>query len=198
MIPEFQSYIRQTVTVFGCESTGKTTLSKNLARKHNGHWIFEYARPLLEKRENVINDDVMTDIWKGQAALQRQTKFWHDKPWVFQDTDLFSTVGYWEFWKPGTCPEDLIADALALKSDLYIIPQSNIPFEPDPLRYGGDKRESDDQYWINLCKKYDLNYKVLEGGNFYGRLSDCETILEDHWLKNVKLSYTRMHNGELT
>jgi HTH-type transcriptional repressor of NAD biosynthesis genes len=198
MLPEFQPYVRQTVTVFGCESTGKTTLSKGLASKHSGHWIFEYARPLLEKRENVVDDKSMTDIWHGQAALQKQTRHWLDKPWVFQDTDLFSTVGYWEFWKPGQCPQGLIDEALRLKSDLYIIPQSNIPFEPDPLRYGGDRRESDDQYWIRLCEQYGLNYVVLKESNYYSRMQECEIVLEEHWMKNVHLAYTRMYNGELT
>lgn len=196
MIPEFQRHLRQTVTVFGCESTGKTTLSRELAARFNGHWIFEYARPLLEKRENVINDDVMTDIWHGQAALQRQTNHWTDKPWVFQDTDLFSTVGYWEFWKPGQCPQGLIDDALNLKSDLYIITKSNIPFEADPLRYGGDKRESDDQYWIDLCEKYGLNYVVLDTGSRYGRVETCRDILDDQW--GNRLNYSRTYNGELT
>jgi NadR type nicotinamide-nucleotide adenylyltransferase len=198
IIPEFQQYLRQRVTIFGCESTGKTTLSKNLATKQNAHWTFEYARPLLEKRENVINDDVMTDIWHGQAALQRQTDRWIDKAWVIQDTDLFSTVGYWEFWKPGECPEGLIKDAIDLKSDLYIITQSNIPFEVDPLRYGGDKRESDDKYWIDLCEQYGLNYVVLESGSIYSRIQEAEQILEDHWLKNVNLQFHRTYNGELT
>jgi NadR type nicotinamide-nucleotide adenylyltransferase len=171
LLPEFQPFVRQTVTIFGAESTGKTTLSKELARALNGHYLMEWARPYLEHVRNEITVDTMTDIWKGQAALQRSSYWLEDKPFIFQDTDLFSTVGYWNFWMPDTLPKGLIRDAKLLKSDLYIITQSNIPFEADPLRYGGDKRESDDQYWIDLCEQYELPYVVLTSDDKVARLS---------------------------
>jgi hypothetical protein len=40
IVPEFQKVIRKRVTLFGAESTGKTTLSKDLATLANGHWLF--------------------------------------------------------------------------------------------------------------------------------------------------------------
>jgi NadR type nicotinamide-nucleotide adenylyltransferase len=165
VMPEFQPSLMKTVTFIGAESTGKTTLSKWTARGWWGHWLPEWARPYLEHAENVITVESMTEIWKGQRALQEQGQTFRDKPFVIQDTDLFSTVGYWEFWSPDTVPAGLVNDAKRLKSDLYIITQSNIPFEVDPLRYGGDKRESDDQYWINLCHKYDLPFVVIKGNS---------------------------------
>ncbi len=177
MIPEFQQYLRTTVTIFGAESTGKTTLSKQLAAKLNGYWLFEYARPYLERTVNEITVRSMTAIWRGQAALQRQAANLPDKPFVIQDTDLFSTVGYWQFphWQPviGSCPEDLCNEAVSLKSDLYIITRSNIPFEVDPLRYGGTVREGSDEYWIDVCKQYQLPYMVLESSDPEARLHEA-------------------------
>lgn len=166
IIPEFQPYMRTRITVFGAESTGKTTLSRELAQELNATWIFEYARPYLEETVNEITRDSMTAIWRGQRALQNQARQISTSPYIIQDTDLFSTVGYWQFphWQPtiGPCPDDLIRDALLDRSDLYIVTKSNIPFEPDPLRYGGDQREGSDDYWIGICKKYDLPYVVIE------------------------------------
>lgn len=165
ILPEFQRYLTTTVTVFGAESTGKTTLSRQLAEKLGGQWVFEYARPYLENTLNEITPRSMKNIWIGQAALQRHVQNLGGKPYVIQDTDLFSTVGYWQFphWRNqiGKCPSGLIKDAKRLKSDLYIITASNIPFEPDPLRYGGDVREGSDEYWINVCKHYGLPYIIL-------------------------------------
>jgi hypothetical protein len=44
----------------------------------------------------------MTAIWKGQLALQRQAfESTVDAPFIVQDTDLFSTVGYWDNWAGG-------------------------------------------------------------------------------------------------
>jgi len=166
MLPQFSWNLTGTVTIFGAESTGKTTLAKKLSRTVDSHFVFEYARPYLENTVNEITVSSMTDIWKGQLAVQAAAKWWKPEPWIIQDTDLYSTVGYWEFphWQEtlGEPPSGLIRDAKMNKSDLYLITKSNIPFEPDPLRYGGDVREGSDEYWINIAEKYDLNYKVLE------------------------------------
>ncbi len=183
VIPEFRSYLRTTVTVFGAESTGKTTLSKQLAKELDGQWLFEYARPYLEQTVNEITPRSMTAIWKGQAALQSQSELFADVPYVVQDTDLYSTVGYWEFshWQPviDTCPKGLIEDAARLRSDIYLVTRSNIPFEQDPLRYGGDHREGSDEYWIGICEKYNLPYVILEAADFTERLQQATKAVCD-------------------
>lgn len=177
ILPEFQHFERTTVTVFGAESTGKTTLSKALAKKLPAHWLFEYARPYLENTINEITPRSMTAIWKGQYALQKHVDLLPGKPFTIQDTDLYSTVGYWQFphWQNaiGECPKGLVEDARTLQSDLYIITKSNIPFEKDPLRYGGDVREGSDEYWIALCERYELPYVVLEGQTLEDRVDEA-------------------------
>jgi nicotinamide riboside kinase len=124
----------------------------------------------------------MNSIWRGQAALQRQVAHLDPKALVIQDTDLFSTIGYWRLpnWKNllGEVPDRLVADALQLKSDLYIVTPSNIPFEADSLRYGGDKRESDDQYWIDLLTQYRLPYIVLKSSARLERVFDATQAIE--------------------
>lgn len=193
----FQPFLRQTVTVFGAESTGKTTLSKQLSYEMNGHWLFEWARPYLETAENVITKESMTDIWHGQTAIQAAGRRMQDKPWVIQDTDLFSTIGYWEqpHWLDllGPVPEGLIRDAIRFKSNLYLITKSNIPFEVDPLRYGGDKRESDDEYWIGIAEKYGLNYKVISYPDREHRLTQAINCMSEHFDKVAeRITYDRM------
>lgn len=196
IIPEFRKYISTTVTVFGAESTGKTTLAKALAHTLKSEWLFEYARPYLENTENVITTASMTAIWNGQKALQQQARNIRTTPYIVQDTDLFSTVGYWQFphWQSrlGSCPEALVADALALQSDLYIVTRSNIAFEPDPLRYGGDKREGSDEYWIALLEKYHLPYIVLDDSDMNKRIDTAaQAIKTVADAKAKKLFYDR-------
>ena len=36
-----------------------------------------------------------------------------------------------------------------------------IPFEQDPLRYGGDVRESKTQFWVDLLEEFGCNYYVV-------------------------------------
>jgi HTH-type transcriptional repressor of NAD biosynthesis genes len=196
--PEFQPYLRQTVTVFGAESTGKTTLSKRLSYEVNGHWLFEWARPYLETAGNVINVDSMTAIWRGQAAIQRHGQRLEDKPWVVQDTDLFSTIGYWELpeWREalGEVPGGLVKDAVDLKSDLYLILKSNIPFEKDPLRYKSDEgvREGSDEFWIGIAEKYALNYKVVSASEIDLRTTQALDMMSEVFDKKAaRITYDR-------
>lgn len=190
VLPEFQPTLRQRVTIFGAESCGKTTLTKEIAPLMNGHWLFEYARPYLETVITEANDESMHAIWRGQRALQLASQEFLNRPFIFQDTDLFSTVGYWDF-SLGDTPQQLVADALADQSDLYIICPSNIPFEPDPIRFGGDRRESDDQFWIDLCEKHGLNYMVLTESGRDERRNEARAAIEAHYDKNVHIGYKR-------
>lgn len=196
ILPEFQQYLRTRITVFGAESTGKTFLSRLLAKDLDASWIFEYARPYLENTKNEITVQSMRGIWQGQKALQKHICKVSSSAVVIQDTDLFSTIGYWQFphWTPhiGLCPDQLIRDAINLKSDLYIVTKSNIPFVKDPLRYGGDKREGSDEYWINICEKYELPYVVLESSELDKRLIEAKThIMKLSEAKLSKLTYNR-------
>lgn len=161
ILPQFQRYLRKRVTIFGAESVGKTTTAKALAALLPGTYFFEWARPYLESVGPELGQDKMTHIVSGQYALQRLFHTRENVEYVIQDTDLYSTLGYWETWDKESVPKGLSALAWHMKSDLYIILASNVPFQPDPLRYGIDKRETDDAYWINLCQRENLPYLVV-------------------------------------
>lgn len=194
IIPEFRNMFTLRVTLFGAESTGKTTMTKRMAEVYNAPWIFEWARPYLESLDDqTITTEVMTDIWHGQFALQEHMSSDTRSPLLFQDTDLFSTVGYWDLWNMDT-PDKLRSDAMTTESDLYLITKSNIPFEPDPLRYGGDKRESDDQYWIDLCERENLNYRVLTAVREGDRVEEAMQHIQELLDLYVNFKYTRRHN----
>lgn len=177
ILPEFQRLLKVRVVVFGAESTGKTTLSRDLAKALHGDWLFEYARPYLENTVNEITVRSMKAIWRGQRALQLQADALVGKPFIIEDTDLFSTVGYWQFphWRTriGMVPKRLVDDAQALRADLYVVTKSNIPFEADPLRYGGDTREGSDDYWEDVCKSQHLRYVVLSSSDREARLEEA-------------------------
>lgn len=198
IIPEFQLYLRTRVTIFGAESTGKTTLSRELAEALDTTWLFEYARPYLEETVNEITPRSMNAIWHGQRALQEHAGEISPSPYIVQDTDLFSTVGYWQFphWQSdiGACPQALIDDALRLKSDLYIVTKSNIPFEVDPLRYGGDQREGSDEYWINICRQYNLPYVILAASDHEKRLESAMALAEKSARKRVASLFYDRHD----
>lgn len=198
ILPEFQPQLRQKITIFGAESTGKTTLTRGVAASLDMPYLFEYARPYLEHGTNEISTQTMTEIWQGQLALQKQESIYLDKPVVFQDTDLFSTVGYWEMspWSiagQNKVPSKIIDDAYSVESDLYIVLLSNIDYEPDPLRYGGDHREITDEKWIDFCERYGLNYVILDTPFRPARKEKVWGLAEKlFWEQAEKLSYQRI------
>ena len=182
ILPEFQKHIRKTVTIFGAESCGKTTMTRALSKELNGHFIPEWAREYLETVGAEVTDERMRAIVEGQAALQKTAKNdLFNKPFIFQDTDLFSTLGYYRLWGGGTDRDIDLCEYLAkqLKSDFYIVMNDQIPFEADPLRYGGDKRESGMQFWIDILEEFKLPYYVVPLGNPYQQTNAaCRAVIE--------------------
>jgi HTH-type transcriptional regulator, transcriptional repressor of NAD biosynthesis genes len=200
LMPEFQDVLRQRVTIFGAESAGKTTLAESLTwGEPRALWFPEWARPYLETVGSEITVEKMTDIWQGQRAFQSHV--WdvsEDYAFIVQDTDLFSTVGYWALNSEtlGPVPQGLIDDAIKFQSDLYILPQAALtPFEVDPLRYGGDQREADDSYWVSLCERYGLNYVVLDSVGVGGRAYEAKEII-DVRLQAVRESVSYKRQGK--
>ncbi|MGA3487750.1 AAA family ATPase [Micromonosporaceae bacterium DT55] len=194
LLPEFQPVVRRRITLFGAECVGKTTLSRKLASLLGGHWLFEYARPYLEAPGigPEVTEAKMATIWRGQKAIQAAADVEAcDKPFIVQDTDLFTTVGYWDMWG-GNTPDGLVADAVATAADLYLIPSATIAFEADPLRYGGDSRESADAYWIDLCERHGLNYLVLDSPTLDARIRAGLAAIRRDFADNWKLDYPRV------
>lgn len=162
IMPSFRRIMLTTVTLFGQESTGKTTLASRLAAVFNTSFIPEFARPYLEALEDKsITDARMDDIHRGQVALQMTGQKFSKGCVIFQDTDLYSTVGYYDIYG-GTPDQMLEFDAAIFKSDLYVVMNDEIPFERDPLRYGGHQRESTKQFWIDLLERNNCHYIVVK------------------------------------
>jgi len=199
MIPEFQRHLRPRVTVFGAESVGKTTLSKSMLDVHRkALWLPEYARPYLETvGGHPLTREKMLNIMIGQYSLQwnaHKIASQERKNVIIQDTDLFSTVGYWRMHEDefGPVPNELIIRAKEFKSDLYLVPLSNIPFEEDQLRYGGDKREGSDEFWVDILKEFNLPYQVLPSPEYWRRETESYQAIEELMIdRYVNLQYER-------
>ena len=179
MIPEFRRRLQKRVTIFGAESTGKTLLTEWL--EYSAHIETrtimrsgiapEWARPYLETAGSDLTEKKMYAIFDAQRAMERVIQEKAANPLTIMDTDAWSTIGYWEAWKKRPAPARW--GKFALKSDLYIITPSNIPFEADELRYGGSEREFNDQYWIDFAERNNLPYVVLKSDDRWGRVQEA-------------------------
>ena len=82
------------VVLFGPESTGKTTLAKQLAAHFKSDWVPEYAREYLQQKwdetKEICTKEDLPVIAAGQMALENQKASTTDTI-LFCDTDLLVT-----------------------------------------------------------------------------------------------------------
>ena len=192
ILPEFRRHVVKTVTVFGAESTGKTTLSKAM----NGDHVTEWARPYLESLASPeTTDERMGVIVTGQYASQMTARAAVRSPIIVQDTDLLSTIGYYRVYTDRWADNDdywrCVAAFNRTKSDLYIVLRSDIPYTPDPLRYGGDHRESSDQFWLDLLNEFGCTYRVFQTSDQDSRLQSANTLATQLFLNQPIWSFVR-------
>lgn len=179
LAPLLQYEYCKRVTIFGAESCGKTTMAKRLAADIEGGGTFvpEWARGYLETVGSEITEEKMLTIVRAQTALQDMAvTHKRNKPFIIQDTDLLSTIGYYNIMG-FEVPDELQWNFEDSFSNLYIVMNSQIPFESDPLRYGVDKRESTDQFWIDLLEKNNCRYHVVTNTDHELQYQEIRTVM---------------------
>ncbi|SEF74341.1 DUF4301 family protein [Flavobacterium urumqiense] len=132
------------IALFGPESTGKTTLAKQLAAYYKTEWVPEFARDYLQekwdKNQDICNIDDMLPIAYGQTKLENECLFLANK-YLFCDTNLMVTKVFSEVYY-GYCDPLLDQAAREHKYDLFFLTDIDVPWEKDDLRDQAEGRES--------------------------------------------------------
>lgn len=168
------------VVVFGPESTGKTTLSMELANHYNTVWVPEYARTYLQKKwdatRKICEPEDLLPIAEGQMklenALARETS-----SVLICDTDLLETKVYSEAYYLGYCDPILEKYALENTYDLYFLTYIDTPWELDDLRDKPNERESMFQAFESALITNNRPYVLLKG-NKKERLETAVTYID--------------------
>lgn len=137
------------IVVIGPESTGKSTLCKQLAEHYNTIWVEEFAREYLLKNGKDYSYENLLDVAKGQveneelgirnweAANHKQSagpsgQTTNDKP-VFIDTDMYVMKVWCEFVFE-KCHHWILNRIAERKYDLYLLCNIDLPWIKDELR----------------------------------------------------------------
>ena len=154
------------VVLFGPESTGKTTLSRHLARHYNTVWAPEFAREYLQKKWNnerkTCEADDLIPIALGQMKLENKLAKKADKILIC-DTDLLETKVYSEEFYGGFVDKKLDKAANENTYDLYLLTYIDTPFEEDDLRDRPELRLEMFNAFENALKKHNRPYILLKG-----------------------------------
>lgn len=154
------------VVLYGPESTGKTTLSRQLARHYNSVWVPEYAREYLQKKWNdqrkTCEPHDLLPIAKGQIRLENELAQKTDSVLIC-DTDLLETKVYSEAYYAGTCDPILHKYAVENSYDLYFLTYIDVPWEKDDLRDKPREREYMFKAFETALITYNKPYILLKG-----------------------------------
>lgn len=160
-----------TVAVLGAESTGKTTLCRDLAAHFDSLWVSEYMRTYLQAK---WDDEQLTCTWddllpiaQGQIALENKlakqvTQMSDKNRYLFCDTSLFELMVY-SHWYYGDCPAALEQAALAHHYDLILLTEVDIPWVADDLRDSPHQRDEISAYFASQLSKHQKPFQRISG-----------------------------------
>ena len=154
------------VVLFGPESSGKTTLSRELANYYNTYWVEEYAREYLQnkwnKEKRICELKDIIPIAAGQIKLENEFSK-KTSNLLICDTDLLETKIYSETYYNGFCDPVLTACELENKYDLYILTDIDTPWVKDDLRDRPNNRKEMFFAFKEALIKYNRPYIQVSG-----------------------------------
>lgn len=166
------------IAIVGPESTGKSTITQQLAQHYNTLWVPEYARYYCAALTEPCNLQDETNMFHGQVALEESILAIAQKELVFCDT-TFLTVKIWSDEVFGETPAIVLNALPQYHYDLYLLMDIDLPWQEDPLRDFPHKREHFMQVWHKELHALNANYTVVSGQE--SRLQNAITAV-DHFL----------------
>ena len=137
----------------GPESSGKTTLCKELSKHFNFPFSKEYAREYLDALSRDYNQNDLLKIAKGQLKSEQNTQL--------LDTDLI-TIKIWSKYKYGSCNKWILEQIEKQKSEnrYYLLCSPDIPWQADTQRENPHNRN-------RLLKMYSAELSNVEHPFFF-------------------------------
>ena len=146
--PCVRAHFVKRVVLIGAESTGKTTLARQLAEVFETEWVPEFGREHWERKlaSRGITDpppgwspDEFVEIATEQQAREEAVARRANRV-LFADTNAFATGTWHERYHRG---RDARVDAIGArdKVDLYLLTAPDVPFVQDGFRDGEHVRD---------------------------------------------------------
>lgn len=153
------------IAITGPESSGKTTIANQLAHELNGCLINEYSRTYLENKlkENPSYIYDLQDVLSiGKRQYQLNLGEDCEKNVLICDTEM-TVIKVWCEDKFKVLPPEVQKLFVAQEFDMVFLCRPDIPWQADPLREDGNRREYLYKLYELSLKESALPYIVLEG-----------------------------------
>ncbi len=125
------------ILVTGPESSGKSTLARNLAWALDGRYVAEQSRAYLHARGGRYDRSDLTALLKLQLEAESRVG---SASFVFCDTGAVN-LRIWSEVKYGTVDPEIMAASERLDYELILLLAPDLPYVADSLRETPDLRE---------------------------------------------------------
>ena len=151
------------ILILGPESTGKSTLAEDLANHFGEPWVPEFAREYLEKLGRPYEFEDLAEIGKGQVFQEDQLAQKANK-FLFCDTDL-RVIHIWSEHRFGKTDPWVLEEIQRRTYDLILLTDTDLPWEPDPLREHPDPEMRSYFFteYLELAKRSGFPWKIIHG-----------------------------------
>ena len=155
------------IVIIGPESTGKSTLCRDLAAHFHTLWCPEYAREYLLEQGTKYHYGKLLEIARGQLKLEaqfaQQAKA-AGKPFFFVDTDMY-VMKVWCEYVFNDCHSWILRRIAERRYDGYLLCKNDLPWVRDALREYPDEihRERLFHHYHDLMIHQPVPWKIVEG-----------------------------------
>lgn len=163
--PCVRSYYAKRVCVVGAESTGTTTIARDLAKHYGTLWVPEYGRLYTEGlyTSHFVQWKTEDFIFIAEQQNKLEDKMARDcNRLLFCDTNSFAT-SLWHERYMGFKSEEVELIGSERKYDLYLLTDVNIPFVQDGYRDGESIREKMHERFIEELDNRGERWILLTG-----------------------------------
>jgi HTH-type transcriptional repressor of NAD biosynthesis genes len=162
------------IVAIGAESSGTTTISRELAAHFGAAWVPEYGREYtLQKLAKQRTTDMAKLIWTSEdfVCIAREQLASEERairaggPLLVCDTDAFATA-IWHERYVGSRSEEVMRIANGVQHSLYLVTDHHgVPFEQDGIRDGEAVREWMSTRFLEELAGTGRRHILLSGGH---------------------------------
>lgn len=168
------------ITLYGPESTGKTTLCRELSQHFNTVWVEEYAREYLEEKlkqyNTICEESDLLPIAIGQTQLENEALKKANR-FLFCDTNALVTKVFSDIYYHH-CSAELKEAARLHEYDLFFLTDIDVPWQDDGLRDSQEYRDRSFTIFEEALIEYNKPY-IKISGNEQERLEKAIEIVTD-------------------